>query len=162
MSERQPHVVGIGPNKPCDWCGRSDYCLDPFFCFLSLRKEKEMSCEKCEEMQRGDMTAPYRWGTANIEVKGCDEHVQQVFGALNQIQGLPQKGGGVDSKYGDLHIAGIPPTEPVFVLRAQDAHALYLLREYQALVSSHSPTMEEAMDLVLRRFKSWRPKKLPD
>jgi len=158
---RQPHVVGIGPNKPCAWCGRSDYCLSPLLCYLHLKGREIMSCPKCEEMQKGDMTAPYRWGTATIEVKGCDLHVNEVFAALNRHQ-KEEGAGGMDSKYGNLHIPGVPTNEPVFVLRAQDAHSLYLLREYQALVSSHSPEMEERMDLVLRRFKSWEPKKLPD
>ncbi len=119
-----------------------------------------MSCNDCKQAQNEGMVAPYRFGIANIDVIGCRKHVKEMFDVLNVHQGQPS--GGVDTKYGDLHIAGIPPNEPVFVLRAQDAHALYVLREYQALVGSHNTAMEEAMDLVLRRFKAWGTKKLPD
>lgn len=133
-----------------------------------------MSCKECDEVQATEgaakITSYFRWGTANIEVRACELHLKEVYSALRHSQDVKQAdalkglegGGGVDSKYGDLHIAGVPHNEPVFVLRAQDAHALYLLREYQALVSNHNPGMEEKMELVLRRFKSWRPKKLPD
>ena len=160
MIDRQPHVVGIGPNKPCDWCGRSDYCLDPFLCFMSWQKEKEMSCQDCKEAQNQGMVAPYRFGIANIDVLGCRKHVKEVFDILNVHQGQPS--GGVDTKYGDLHIAGIPPKEPVFVLRAQDAHAIYVIEEYQRLAGSHDKNMADSLDLTLARFKSWPTKKLPD
>jgi hypothetical protein len=130
---------------------------------MSLRKEKEMSCEQCEELQKGTVTSYIRWGIANIEVRACETHLKEIYDVINKAQAPGyENGGGMDSKYGNLNITGIPSAEPVFVLRAQDAHALYLLREYQALVSSHNPEMEEKMDLVLRRFKAWEPKKLPD
>lgn len=121
-----------------------------------------MSCKVCEEVQRGDLTAPYRWGIANIEVRGCDTHVKEVFDALNRAQNEVTEGGGIDSKYGPQNIKGVPSNEPVFVLRAQDAHAVFMLFEYQRLVGSHNKHMEERMDLVIARFRAWSPKKLPD
>lgn len=48
-----------------------------------------MSCEKCEEVQESDMTSYYRWKNANIEINGCDEHLREVFNALNQAQQKP-------------------------------------------------------------------------
>lgn len=124
-----------------------------------------MSCQDCKESQDGGMIAPYRFGIANIDVSGCNKHVKEVFDILNAHQQGTEEapaGGGVDSKYGPLSIKGVPSNEPVFVLRAQDAHAVYLLFEYQRLVGSHNTVMEERMDLVIARFKAWRPKKLPD
>jgi len=109
------------------------------------------------------MIAPYRFGIANIDVSGCNRHVKELFDVLNAHQQWKTgEGGGVDSKYGPLHIPAVPQNEPVFVLRAQDAHAVYLLFEYQRLVGSHNKEMEERMDLVIARFKAWSPKKLPD
>lgn len=121
-----------------------------------------MSCSDCEEMQRGDMTAPYRWGIANIEVRACNVHAKEVFDALNRAQIDTGEGGGNDLKYGPLEIPGIPKDEPVFVLRAQDAHAIYIIEEYQRLAGSHSTAMAESLDLTLRRFRSWTTRKLPD
>ena len=43
-----------------------------------------MSCIKCEEFQETAKTAYYRWKNANIEVRGCDEHLREVFDALNE------------------------------------------------------------------------------
>ncbi len=124
-----------------------------------------MSCQDCKESQDGGMVAPYRFGIANIDVSGCNKHVKEVFDVLNAHQGQPEEeraGGGVDSKYGPLHIKGVPSNEPVFVLRAQDAHAVFMLQEYQRLAGSHNKHMEERMDLVIARFKAWQVKKLPD
>jgi hypothetical protein len=45
-----------------------------------------MSCEKCNEMQDGTMTSFYRWKNANIEIRGCDQHLREVFEALNDAQ----------------------------------------------------------------------------
>ncbi len=124
-----------------------------------------MSCNDCREAQNEGMIAPYRWGIANIDVSGCNKHVKELFNVLNaHQQGIEKapEGGGVDSKYGPLHIKGVPQNEPVFVLRAQDAHAVYMLFEYQRLAGSHNKEMEERLDLVIARFKAWQPKKLPD
>ena len=45
-----------------------------------------MSCRDCDEFQESDFTSYYRWGCANIEVRGCDKHLKEVFEALNKIQ----------------------------------------------------------------------------
>lgn len=63
-----------------------------------------MSCKKCDEAQddaengtirkgivgmspvRFKGKAFYRWKNANIEVNGCDEHLREVFDALNEVQ----------------------------------------------------------------------------
>ena len=45
-----------------------------------------MSCEKCEEMQNGNSSAFYRWKNANIEVRGCEEHLREIFDVLNDYQ----------------------------------------------------------------------------
>jgi hypothetical protein len=42
-----------------------------------------MSCPHCDDAQENLGSAFYRWGKANIEVNGCDEHLQQVFSALD-------------------------------------------------------------------------------
>jgi len=159
---REPHLVGIGPNKACAWCGRSDYCLSPLLCYLHLKGREIMSCKACDEFQKSDKTSYYRFGIANLEIRACEEHLKEVFDTLNRAQTEGVEGGGNDLKYGPLNIPGIPPNEPVFVLRAQDAHSVYLLQEYQALVGSHSTDMKDAMELSLRRFKAWPNKKLPD
>lgn len=121
-----------------------------------------MSCHDCKVAQDGGMIAPYRFGIANIDVSGCNRHVKELFDVLNKHQQGEPGGGGVDSKYGPLNIKGAPQNEPMFVLRAQDAHAVYMLQEYQRLAGSHNKHMEEKMDLVIARFKAWQPKKLPD
>ncbi len=121
-----------------------------------------MSCNDCRNAQNEGMVAPYRFGIANIDVSGCNKHVKEMFDILNRAQNETPDGGGVDTKYGPLNIKGVPSNEPVFVLRGQDAHAVYLLQEYQALAGSHNKHMEEAMELVIARFKAWQPKKLPD
>lgn len=60
-----------------------------------------MSCQNCDEAQNGKkMTvgngvmrainnrgvAYYRWKNANIEMNGCDEHLREIFDALNEVQ----------------------------------------------------------------------------
>ena len=45
-----------------------------------------MSCEACTEKQNTDKSAFYRWKNANIEVRGCEEHLLEVFAALNAAQ----------------------------------------------------------------------------
>ena len=122
-----------------------------------------MSCNDCKQVQDGGAVAPYRFGIANIDMSGCDKHLNEVFAVLNRHQKTESEGaGGVDSKYGPMGIRGVPSNEPVFVLRAQDAHAVYMLQEYRRLVGSHNKHMEERMDLVIARFKAWHTKKLPD
>jgi hypothetical protein len=45
-----------------------------------------MSCENCEEMQKSNMTSYYRWKTANIEIRGCKQHLKEIFEVLNKEQ----------------------------------------------------------------------------
>jgi len=45
-----------------------------------------MSCEACEEAQEKPMSAYFRWKNANIEIRGCDEHLREIFDALSKIQ----------------------------------------------------------------------------
>ena len=59
-----------------------------------------MSCENCDKIQEGEPapeggsivrirstgSAFYRWKNANIEMNGCDEHLREVFNALNEKQ----------------------------------------------------------------------------
>lgn len=46
-----------------------------------------MSCNACDLIQdEGDTKAYYRWKNANIEMNGCDEHLREVFDALNEVQ----------------------------------------------------------------------------
>jgi hypothetical protein len=45
-----------------------------------------MSCAKCENLQRSDMTSYYRWKNADIEIRACREHLIEVFEALNAAQ----------------------------------------------------------------------------
>lgn len=45
-----------------------------------------MSCELCEtEQEKTQRSAYYRWKNANIEVRGCDTHLREMFSALNNI-----------------------------------------------------------------------------
>ena len=39
----------------------------------------KISCENCEKWQGEDKSAFYRWGTANIEVRGCPQHLRELF-----------------------------------------------------------------------------------
>lgn len=43
-----------------------------------------MSCQKCDEWQDSEKTSYYRWKNANIEMRGCDEHLREVFDELNK------------------------------------------------------------------------------
>ena len=45
-----------------------------------------MSCENCEKAQEEPNFAYYRWKNANIEMRGCGEHLREVFDALNEKQ----------------------------------------------------------------------------
>lgn len=42
-----------------------------------------MACEKCEKAPK---SAFYRWKNANLEVRGCDAHLREVFDTLNKAQ----------------------------------------------------------------------------
>jgi hypothetical protein len=41
-----------------------------------------MSCEDCEKAQDEEAAFYYRIGPANVQVRGCREHVQDMFGRL--------------------------------------------------------------------------------
>ena len=45
-----------------------------------------MSCEKCAKFQESNMSSYYRWGKANIEIRGCDEHLKEIFEVLSEYQ----------------------------------------------------------------------------
>ena len=45
-----------------------------------------MSCQKCDDFQDSEMTSCYRWKHANVEMRGCDEHLREIFDALNWAQ----------------------------------------------------------------------------
>ena len=47
-----------------------------------------MSCNKCEDKQESYKSgiAYYRWKNANIAIDGCDEHLKEIFNALNEAQ----------------------------------------------------------------------------
>lgn len=45
-----------------------------------------MSCENCEKAQEYERFTYYRWKTANIEFRGCDEHLREIFDVLNEYQ----------------------------------------------------------------------------
>jgi hypothetical protein len=45
-----------------------------------------MSCIKCDEFQDSNKTSYYRWKNANVEVRACEEHLKEVFKALNDAQ----------------------------------------------------------------------------
>lgn len=45
-----------------------------------------MACNDCEQKQDGDTSAFYRWKAANIEMRGCDVHLREIFDVLNEIQ----------------------------------------------------------------------------
>ena len=46
-----------------------------------------MSCKKCDEVHdENETVAYYRWKNANISMAGCDEHLREVFDALNEAQ----------------------------------------------------------------------------
>ena len=46
-----------------------------------------MSCLACEVAQEDGLKVPfYRWKKANILMMGCDEHLREVFEALNKAQ----------------------------------------------------------------------------
>lgn len=41
-----------------------------------------MSCTACEQFQKSDVTSFFRWRTANIEVRGCKDHLAEVYACL--------------------------------------------------------------------------------
>lgn len=47
-----------------------------------------MSCQKCEDFQESASSAYYRLDIANIEVRGCNEHLKKMFLKLNSHDAL--------------------------------------------------------------------------
>ena len=47
-----------------------------------------MSCKACEKAQGKSIVYMYRWITANIAIKCCKKHVEEIFDVLNNAQGL--------------------------------------------------------------------------
>jgi hypothetical protein len=45
-----------------------------------------MSCKKCSDSEKDLGITYYRWGQANIGMTGCQEHLREVFEALNAYQ----------------------------------------------------------------------------
>lgn len=45
-----------------------------------------MSCKKCDEFQESNKTIFYRWKNSNMEIRGCDEHVLEVFKVLDKAK----------------------------------------------------------------------------
>ncbi len=41
-----------------------------------------MSCNNCDKAQEGSTSAYFRWKNANIELRGCGQHLRQVIQAL--------------------------------------------------------------------------------
>jgi len=68
-----------------------------------------------------------------------------------------------DLKYGDVDIKGVPENEPIFILRAQDAFAIHVLKVYRGLRESSGDTDgERSVNHSIDAFKSWMFKKVPD
>ena len=44
-----------------------------------------MSCKACDEAQHSEWTAFIRWKNANVEIRGCQEHVGEVMATLNGV-----------------------------------------------------------------------------
>ena len=45
-----------------------------------------MSCNKCDEFQVSDKTSFYRWKHSNVEIRGCSEHLVEIFDVLFEFQ----------------------------------------------------------------------------
>ena len=55
-----------------------------------------MSCKRCDDAQDNvGVSAFYRWKHANIEVRGCDEHLREIFDTLNAKQAEERKAANV-------------------------------------------------------------------
>lgn len=69
----------------------------------------------------------------------------------------------IDTKYDIVEVGGIPPDEPIFVLRAQDAFAVATIKFYQTLRDSAGDNAGVLdLDHTISRFKAWEIKKIPD
>ena len=69
----------------------------------------------------------------------------------------------VSGKYGRINIAKVGNDEPVFILRAQDALAMYAIEMYELLAISHGCQIAQSVHQEVDRFKNWNcPRKMPD
>ena len=50
-----------------------------------------MICKACEEFQDSDKSSFFRWKSANVEVRACEEHLREVFDALRKAQAVPRE-----------------------------------------------------------------------
>lgn len=48
-----------------------------------------MSCEACSQAQQEPRFAYFRWKNANVELRGCDQHLREVFAVLRAEQAPP-------------------------------------------------------------------------
>ncbi len=52
-----------------------------------------MSCIKCEDHQEsGDGSYFFRWSNANIELRGCLQHITEVMDVLRKAQSKKKRG----------------------------------------------------------------------
>lgn len=45
-----------------------------------------MSCKACDEAQDKNSISYYRWSNANVELRGCDQHLGEIYYVLNLMQ----------------------------------------------------------------------------
>lgn len=50
-----------------------------------------MSCQDCDDWQNSDKTTYYRWKNANVEMRGCNKHLVEIFDALSVVQKAREK-----------------------------------------------------------------------
>lgn len=50
-----------------------------------------MSCDLCEEFQASGYSTFYEWKNAKIELRGCEEHLKEIFEALNHATDKPDE-----------------------------------------------------------------------
>ena len=43
-----------------------------------------MGCEACNKFQASSQTSYFRWKTANIEIRACEQHLREVFEVLRK------------------------------------------------------------------------------
>ncbi|KPL21773.1 MAG: hypothetical protein AMJ75_09310 [Phycisphaerae bacterium SM1_79] len=66
-------------------------------------------------------------------------------------------------KYGWLDIPGIPTDEPVFIVRAQDCFAAFILDIYDKMLASTGNTCKaDEIHKIKLDFLNWPTKKIPD
>ena len=43
-----------------------------------------MSCKDCEDFQKKGYTSFFRWKNANVEIRACKKHLQEIFEVLRK------------------------------------------------------------------------------